>query len=146
MDRNLTRVRALSYAAAAAIAAALFVALAVFRVDATLDDRGVAYILVSSEEQQQKIAKPPPRVALPNERPTIIVNDQGREADTSPRLWRYGAHGEIIFAYAEQFDRCTDARTHHKDQADCPNWRETHQYVLEQSPDAPLELSLHRPG
>ena len=149
MDRNFTRVRALSYAAAAAVVAALFVALAVFRVDATLDERGVAYILVSSEEQQQqKITKPPPqpRVALPNERPSIIVDDQGRAEDTSPHLWRYGSHGEGIFAYAEQYDRCTDARSHRKDESDCPNWRETHQYVLEQSPTAPLELSVHTPG
>jgi hypothetical protein len=143
MDRRLIHVRALSYAAAGAIVACALVAAALYRVQADVSEGPPAIAIpafVDSPHQIEATLPPPrhPSIGTPS-----LVFTQG-EHDNSLRLWRYGQHNEIVFSYAEQFDRCNEARRKHIDQADCPSSRETRAYVLEPTADAPLVLAYRR--
>jgi hypothetical protein len=143
MDRNLIRVRVLSAAAAGAITALALMAFARYRVNADIDEGAPAIAIPAFVENPQttEIVTAPPRQA-PIGTPSLTGTHGDR--DNSLRLWRYGPNNEVVFSYAEQFDRCTEARHKHIDQADCPGSRETRIYVLDQSADAPLVLTYRR--
>ena len=142
MDRDLTRVRIVSHVAAVATIAAALGALALYRVNTATDAGPPASAVVAFVENPHASDTqiPPPHRILFG---ASLAETQG-EGDNSLRLWRYGPHNEIVFAYAEQFDRCSAARGKHIDQADCPSSRETRAYVLDQSPDPPLVLAYRR--
>jgi len=142
MDRSLARVRIFSVVAGTGVVALALVLVALYRVD-----DGEAESAPVSAVPAFLDAPQPTHVARRNADeipgPPRAATAHGQE-DDSLRLWRYGQHGEIIFSYAEQFDRCSEARRKHIDQADCPSSRETRLYVLEQNPDAPLVLAYRR--
>jgi hypothetical protein len=143
MDRTPIRVRVLSYTAAAAITALVLIAFALYHVNADISEGAPAVAIPAfvDSPHQTEVAVPPPHrapVGTPN-----LAAAQG-ERDDRLRLWHYGQNNEIVFSYAEQFDRCTEARRKHADQADCPSSRETRAYVLEQTADAPLVLAYRR--
>lgn len=143
MDRRLIRVRALSYVAAGTIVVCALVAAALYRVQADLSEGPPAVAIPAFVDSPHQIdATLPPRRQPSIGTPPLTLT-QG-EHDSSLRLWRYGQHNEIVFSYAEQFDRCNEARRKHIDQADCPSSRETRAYVLAPTTDAPLVLAYRR--
>ncbi|MFT3727634.1 MAG: hypothetical protein QM759_07415 [Terricaulis sp.] len=141
----MDRVRILSFAASLTVVAAAIASFALYRVSANIDEGLPAIAIPAFVEdvhptRATDAPPPPPQHGVPD----VAANPALSDRDNSLRLWRYGAHNEIVFSYAEQFDRCTDARKKHIDQPDCPSARETRDYVLLQTGDAPLVLAYRR--
>jgi hypothetical protein len=123
MTPELARVRLSSWAGALVLAALIGFALtrpfaARF---ASPGEQGPGAISVSIE------APEPERQQTPQRPRFEYLGEAAQSAGAAApgaegvRLWRYGARGEIIFASAEQFQRCLTARRNRADAPDCPS-------------------------
>lgn len=117
-------VRVLSWLSACALAA--LAALALQRALPPVLDDGVEPLPIAFATLD--LPRPPqrehsPRVANTTDPSATITAPAASGVEL--RLWTYGARGEIVFADAEQFDRCIEARRRRREASDCPGAEET---------------------
>jgi hypothetical protein len=119
------RVRAASWAASLALfALALLLAAQRFPNSfAAMGAADLAAIEVAIEARPPEQAKTTPQRAP---RRTAFAApsraaEQQSAAAVAVRLWSYDAQGRILFANADQYRRCLDARARGREEADCPS-------------------------
>jgi hypothetical protein len=121
---ELTRVRAASWAGAALLAA-LALMLAAQRFPNAYGPAGGAEIAAIDVMIEQRARFDPPRPPKPAPRQVAYAPPSPAAARTgaglSVRLWSYDSSGRILFANAEQYNRCIAARAQGRDEADCPS-------------------------
>jgi hypothetical protein len=139
MEPGLKRIRFWARAGALGIAALAIACIALLRVERAQDDPS-AFSIISYIESPPRPHEAPHPLTRPAAARTQINaardDDDDAANDTSVRLWRYNARGEIVFDHAEQFERCILAHDEHRNEADCPNADEPRPFVLRRGADA----------
>lgn len=137
---ELWRVRAASYGAACCAAfLVLVVALMPVRSRVAFETMPAAHAVIVTEAPRlvhtPEVQRETPADAVVRARARTDVAD-----GPAARLWTYSASGQIVFDWAEQYERCMMARARRASEADCPDPNETRELVLREGGPARFDL------